>query len=546
MTEAPVKVFLSYSRKDEALREELGIHLRSLELRGVIAPWHDGKIVPGSEWDDEIKAQLQAANIILLLVSPDFIASEYCHNVEIQAAIARHTDGNATVIPVILRPCIWKFPPLSNLQALPKGAKAVTLWSNRDEAFQSVAEGIQLAVQALTQQRRPLQGWAQRPQTEAIGVSQNTAPDRLRLAVTRLKQEMGLVYQGLPPLWNDRRTRRQFFRWAGLGSAGLLATIGGRAIGDRLFGPIPLPPTTAATAIPVARPQYTPPTSSSSKVAGLPLWHAAFETVQVDGRARVTQRPPRQAQFAIDLLSRGVLLELVLIPAGSFEMGSAASEEGRGSDEGPQRQVKLSAFLMGRYPVTQAQYETIMGRNPAKFKGANRPVEQVSWQEAREFCQRLSQKTGRTYRLPSQAEWEYACRAGTVTPFSFGPTLTTALANCDSDDDNPNRDQPAGQPLKQTTEVGQYAPNGFGLYDMHGNVWEWCLDSYVDSYRNAPTDGSAQTDNSSWGNRDRARYRVLRGGSWYNGPGLCRSANRIRRKLDDRNASAGFRVVCDL
>jgi formylglycine-generating enzyme required for sulfatase activity len=158
------------------------------------------------------------------------------------------------------------------------------------------------------------------------------------------------------------------------------------------------------------------------------------------------------------------------------------------SDEGPQHRVTIQSFWMGKYPITQRQWQAVMGENPSYFKGDNRPVENVSWEDVVAFCQRLSEKTGKTYRLPSEAEWEYACRAGTTTPFYFGETITTDLVNYHGE--YPYAAAPEGVYREETTEVGIFPPNAFGLYDMHGNVWEWCADPWHDNYNGAPTDGS--------------------------------------------------------
>ncbi|MFZ4641188.1 MAG: formylglycine-generating enzyme family protein, partial [Nodosilinea sp.] len=228
-------------------------------------------------------------------------------------------------------------------------------------------------------------------------------------------------------------------------------------------------------------------------------------------------------------------LDMVLIPGGSFMMGSLDSEAGRSGDEGPRHQVTLPEFWMGKYPVTQAQWRATMGNNPASFKGDNRPVEQVSWNEAMEFCDRLSQKLGQPYTLPSEAQWEYACRAGTTTSFYFGETITTDLANYDGN--HTYGAGPKGIYREETTDVGRFPPNGFGLYDMHGNVWEWCLDHWHPSYEGAPDDGSVWV---TGGNSD---VRVLRGGSWFYDPRDCRCAYRLDDVPDYRLFVIGFRVV---
>ena len=223
--------------------------------------------------------------------------------------------------------------------------------------------------------------------------------------------------------------------------------------------------------------------------------------------------------------------EMILIPGGTFLMGSSEI-----THEGPQHEVTVSPFLMGRYPVTQAQYQAIMGNNPARFKGDYRPVEQVSWNDAMEFCDRLSKKLGQPYTLPSEAQWEYACRAGTTTPFHFGETITTDLANYNGT--YTFASGPKGVFRQETTEVGSFPPNGFGLYDMHGNVWEWCLDHFHDSYNGAPADGSA------WVTGGDSDFRMLRGGSWYFDPGDCRCASRLNLFPDIRYFPyGGFRVV---
>jgi len=191
---------------------------------------------------------------------------------------------------------------------------------------------------------------------------------------------------------------------------------------------------------------------------------------------------------------------------------------------------------MGRYAVTQAQYEAVIGKNPSNFKGAKRPVENVSWNDAQEFCKKLSQTTGRKYRLPSEAEWEYACRAGTTTPFHFGETITSALANYNGT--YIYQSEPEGEYRSQTTNVGSFPPNAFGLYDMHGNVWEWCEDVYHKTYEGAPTDGSA------WNVGEDSDRRMLRGGSWNYFPRFCRSAARINYDAGERSNYFGFRVVC--
>ena len=237
-------------------------------------------------------------------------------------------------------------------------------------------------------------------------------------------------------------------------------------------------------------------------------------------------------------LGGGVALKLVEIPAGKFLMGSPEGEDGRLASEGPQHEVTISkAFYMGVTEVTQAQYEAVMGKNPSQFKGRNNPVEQVSWNDAVEFCRKLSAKTGHAVRLPTEAQWEYACRAGTKTPFHTGDTITSEAANFDGT--QPYVKSLAALFRRDTTAVGSFAPNLFGLYDMHGNVWEWCAD-WFDEKSYTAEDKTDPTGPASGAGR------VLRGGCWYNGPRDCRSASRYWFKPDGALSDFGFRVAVDV
>ncbi|NES69184.1 MAG: SUMF1/EgtB/PvdO family nonheme iron enzyme [Okeania sp. SIO2D1] len=248
----------------------------------------------------------------------------------------------------------------------------------------------------------------------------------------------------------------------------------------------------------------------------------------------------QQLQSFTEDLGQGVILEMVAIPGGTFIMGSPENEAGRLDSEGPQHKVILEPFYMSKYPITQNQYKAIMGQNPSEFKGRNRPIECVSWYDATDFCQRLSKKTGKNYRLPSESQWEYACRAGTTTQFYFGETITTDLVNYNGNYTYGNA--PRGKYREQTTDVGNFPPNAFGLYDMHGNVWEWCADDWHENYEDAPTDGSAWLKNDK---KKNSTVTVLRGGSWIGIPYICRSAYRdFIYWRDGHSINIGFRIVC--
>jgi formylglycine-generating enzyme required for sulfatase activity len=248
------------------------------------------------------------------------------------------------------------------------------------------------------------------------------------------------------------------------------------------------------------------------------------------------------------LLTNSAGVRLALLQAGTFLMGSPDEEPGRCEKEGPRHEIMLTnAFYLGIHPVTQAQFEQVMGRNPSRFHaaaggGPEHPVESVTWEEAVEFCRRLSalpaeRDAGRVYRLPTEAEWEYACRGGTTTPFCYGATLTAALANFDGH--FPYEGAEKGRAAQKTTRVGAYPANNFGLCDLHGNVWEWCADWHdAGWYRRSPKrnpQGPAEGE-----------FRVLRGGSWRNHAATCRSAYRNGLGPKSRDAWTGFRVALDL
>ena len=295
---------------------------------------------------------------------------------------------------------------------------------------------------------------------------------------------------------------------------------------------------------------------NSGQQGGKNLKSFTFETVKVNPQGKVIKPNQGQAKYftvnldkKFQLFRKGVSLDMVYIPGGRFLMGSPEDEKGRYSSESPRHWVTVSPFFMSKYPVTQAQWKAVaylpqvkskLKPNPSYFSGNNRPVEQVSWNDAVEFCERLSRYTREEYSLPSEAQWEYACRSVnsdqlsviseelTVEewnekynqPFYFGATLTDKLANYRAN--YTYGSEPEGEYRGKTTEVGSFPPNAFGLYDMHGNVWEWCLDDWHDNYQGAPSDGSA------WLNENENDYhkKLVRGGSWSDIPALCRSASR--------------------
>ena len=264
--------------------------------------------------------------------------------------------------------------------------------------------------------------------------------------------------------------------------------------------------------------------------------------------------------------AHGTFLSMLHIPAGRFLMGSPADEPGRYDDEGPQHEVQLKEFFLSQTPITQAQWRAVakwqrqehedgelwpeaLDPDPvekleeaARFLGERRPVVNVSWHDAMDFCQRLRLRSGKNYTLPSEAQWEYACRAGTTTPFHFGDTISTRLANYDGSE--AYGDGAEGDFREQTTDIDSFFANPWGLHDMHGNVWEWCADHWHSNYQEAPEDGGAWIDKEGRGNKVTTKNRLLRGGSWSGDHAGCRSAFRDSGRPDGRGYGIGFRVCC--
>jgi formylglycine-generating enzyme required for sulfatase activity len=402
-----VKVFFSYAHEDQDLRDKLEEHLSSLKRRGLISTWHDRKIGAGREWAGVIGEELEAADIILLLIGPAFINSDYCYGTEMNHAIKRHEDGQAIVIPVILRPVLWESAPFGKLQALPTDAKPVTKWRDRNEAFKDIANGIAKAAERI--------------------IDRNASP-----------VSSGQVERGK----------------------------------ERLGG-------------------------------------------QVDQLAK-------HDDAAVALLN----MRFRLIQPGTFLMGSSHGEE----NEKPIHEVTISRpFYMGMYVVTQGEWRSVMGTEPWKNRDfvINRddhPAVYVSWVDAKAFISKLNSiDSGNYYRLPTEAEWEYAARAGTTTRFSFGDDerLFNAYGwyKANSYD--------AG--ITHPHAVGQKRPNPWELYDMHGNIWEWVEDWYYGSYEAPP--------------RPDPDEKVVRGGGYDYSANGARSAFRNHLSSIRSNHVIGFRLV---
>lgn len=496
----PLSLFYSYSHRDEAFRRELGSHLSILQRTNLIAEWHDRMIGAGDDWQLTIDRELAAADIMLLLVSSDFIASDYCWGEEMTKALQRHTRGEAQVIPIILRPCRWQSTPLAQLQAVPRDGKPVTEWLSRDAAFDDIAASIERIIAELQNQRSRAAVQAQQQEEEARQAAE------LEAARARSTPDKGAS-----------AGRKRLFASLGL----VLAAVAG--------------------------------------VFGWQHWQAPSSP---DGGPRVVEKSAIAAPVATTPSPKAVELksletfsdckdcpEMVVIPGGTFLMGSPKGEEGRDSDEGPQHAVTLKPFALGKDEVTFDEWDACVadggcnGYRPDDhgWGRGKRPVVNGSWNDVQAYVAWLSKATGKPYRLPTEAEWEYATRAGTTAPFALpapngsDDIAGKGLANC--------RDCGSEWDNKSAAPVGSFPANAWGLFDMHGNVWEWVEDVYHDSYQGAPADGSAWTEGEG---KVPSRDRVSRGGSWYYDSSDLRSAARNRLNPVDRDDDLGFRVARSL
>jgi formylglycine-generating enzyme required for sulfatase activity len=498
MTSPPERdqLFISYSHVDREWVERLQTMIRPLVRSHGLRLWDDSQIQPGDKWREEIETALAAAKVALLLVSSDFLASEFVTNSELPQLLTAAEEEGLRILWVPLRPSLVRRTPIDAYQALLDPGRPLARMDpvEQEEALVEIALAIEKAL-AIRLDSPP--GAGAKTRGDSAGRPRQASAPRSGSSV-------------LP----------------GADRQGVAAARSG-----------------------AAQPEMAQPEAAEPPPATIPLQLFATSTclLRQEGGRWSMERRPLQVEGYREALGGGVALTMVTISAGSFRMGSPEDEPDRSDDEGPQHEVTLGSFFLAQTPITQAQWRAVAGwqklgrdlePDPSRFKGANRPVEQVSWFDALEFCRRLSQRTGQRYGLPSEAQWEYACRAGSTTPFHFGATLTPELANYDGNYCYGNG--PKGTYREQTIDVASFPANGWGLHDMHGNVLEWCEDHWHESYNFAPGDDQpwlipAAADDE---------LRLLRGGSWNNYPRLCRSAFRNHGRPVNADYGVGFRVVC--
>ena len=531
-------VFISYRRGDvEGQARALSIELANYVGEGSVFMDVDS-IALGRDFRQSLRDRLESCDALLALIGPSWLDIRDAAGRRrlddpadvVREEIAAALKRNIPVTPVLLQgtvmPAQERLPDDLKDLAFRNGFElSHTRWhSDVRELVQrlGIADSSTAGVQAKRQRIE-----IKRPS------ARRSAAGGMRVAETPGRAQ--------PPAWLTRRRA--------LGAGALAIVAAGSAV-----------------AVPSIRRLVSRPAKPRLRMIAVD-----FAVVDEKGARLPTEKAA--ASVFTEALAPGVGLDMVAISGGAFIMGSPRYEPERRPNEGPQHTVTLSPFFIGAWPITQAQWAAVATAHPEQasreldpfpsfFKGDNLPVETITWNEADEFCRRLAEMTGRGYRLPTEAEWEYACRAGSAGPFNVGPTITTDLANycgaggavCGQNDgksiasdvyDGVTYDSGAydrgsvGTFRGKTVIPGTFPPNRFGLYDMHGNVWEYCLDTASPSYVDAPVDGSA---NVSAGENDR----ILRGGSWSHNPAICRSAYRdsISPGNPGWQGRIGLRVVC--
>ncbi len=536
--------------------ERLRTMLRPLEQRHGLERWDDGRIRAGDLWREEIEKALASAQLALLMVSDDFLASDFVTRSELPQLFTAAEKEGLRILWVPLSPCLWKYvPEIERYQAVIPPARTVAEMDpvEQKRAFVQIAERILSTFQEeaerqaresmeeqerLARQQEALERKAEQERLEREReASRSEEAERERLAREQEEEEQRKGREA-----EERRAQAEAERWKAEAERLAREKEALERTVDRARAATDGPERSKADgAAAIPRNETAAPVLLRLQVLAGTL--VADGTGFFGGRKWRVETRPVEVKGYLEELRYGVALSLLRIPSGGFVMGSPTGEKERFcTSEGPEHSVRFEEFFLAQTPITQAQWLVVAGwqkvamdlaPDPAHFKGATHPVERVSWHEAMEFCRRLSARTGRTYTLPSEAQWEYACRSGTTTLFAFGEEITPELANY-----RPFISGPKDREM--TTPVGSFPANGWGLQDMHGNVSELCLDAWHGTYAEAPIDGSAWMDPES--GEDARRLR--RGGSWRNNPWYCRSATRSYVAPDSRDNAIGFRVCC--
>ena len=484
----PVQIFVAYSQKDRVFLDGLRAHIKPLERNGQVKIWYDGEIQPGEAWDDAIKSRLKSADIVLALLSSNALASDYFYDEEITHALERHNTQSIRVVPILLSPCLWQQTPLAGLQGLPTGMKPVSAWKTFDDAWHNVMLGLMAII------------------GEMKGASVAEAAPTAKASTADSD-----VWE----ITTEMNTPAAYQKYLDRFPQGFYAENARQFLED--------------------------------VQADDTYWEFANDAGTDQAIFKYLQKYPKGLHSAEARRRIDPFHELmVFVKGGTFEMGDVFGE---GSDhEKPVHLVTLDDFWMCKYPVTQGLWKAVMGadNNPSHFTGQeDLPVDSVSWEMAQAFIETLNKKSGQTYRLPTEAEWEYAAReGGKKVRFGNGKdSADPAEINFNASKEYKQSYSIEGAYRGKTTPVNSFIPNALGLYDMSGNVWEWCADWYAaDYYQISQIQGTSINPTGPEGGSSR----VLRGGSWARNSQGCRSASRRNYVPSSRNHGIGFRLVLSI
>lgn len=555
-----IPVFIAYARDDEAFKNALIQHLSVLVDNKTIEHWHDQEIPVGTEWEPQIFARLQTARLIVLLVSSRFLASRYCKEKEMDTALDRHKRGEAVVLPVLVKTCLWDRTRLVDHQILPKDAKPINRWTYEDEAWTSVVAVIEKT--ALELKREDDKKRQKEAADEAVSQRAQDGLAKLQAqeAIKQAANKKAATEQAIPSELSagtkapenkrlepaQEKPAKPFPWYLSIIIAAALALLVAMLVIAKLASGPPKP-NRADT-----EPSAQTPTSATSPSAQAEDAGAPDAQTFTPSTAKAQDAPP-------PALADIAPMAFKKVPAGKFLMGSPETEPGRDKDE-TQHQAEVRAFEMAIHEVSQKQWKSVMGTKAFRCDLSCKdelPANNVSWVDALAFMNKLTklenkklpadqqrtscytQKNGEWgwnrsctgYRLPTETEWEYAARAETSTAYSFGDGEKDLCSYGNGAQNNECSDM-----FKRLAPVGKFQSNLWGLYDMHGNVCEWVWDLYA-KYPPETKPGYAGPDKTDEG------YRVLRGGSFNKEPSWLRSSIRFKHKSTTQDWEYGFRCV---
>jgi len=549
-------IFISYSHENEEWKDELKSHLSVLETHGDFSVWEDRQINPGDDWYPAIKQAIQSAKVAILLVSRDFLTSDFVKKEEIPELLQRRETDGLRVIPLIVKPCAWQAVPwLASLQGATKNNEPLAKFKPRSFEAESILSDFvnevdrqlketreQERLQRETEKRERLEAERKQHEVEetAKRAQQEIEESERRKAAEKLRQEQLKKEQAVA----EEQRKEQQIKNQAEAKRRRQAEIERNKLREQQRQTAELEQQQRATAVKREKAEHRE--QNKQKLAGfaqnkiflsiLGLGVVASAAVMLnDGTT------PQDKTFSFPIP------EMVSIKAGTFDMG-CVSGKGCEPDEKPVHPVEIAAFEIGKYEVTFEEWDACVADNVCykpndKWGRGKQPVIRVSWDDILVYIEWLNKKTGMKYRLPTESEWEYAARAETTTPFFTGDCINTDQANYNGDYSWDAGDcKKTDNYREKTLTVASFDANSFGLYNMHGNVWEWVQDCYHDSYTDAPKIGTAWEENCKKTD-DGVSYRVLRGGSWYVKPVRLRSAFRYWSTPTKRFNSVGFRLA---